>query len=251
MSRRKKIQTTASEDERIKICENMPFEGAEAFKLLRTNLMFTLTDKEDCKVIGMTSATPGEGKSLTALNLAYTLAKSGNRVLLIDGDMRLPTQARRLKVRKAPGLSNVLVGQKTPEEAIVLPTNSSLWHFLPAGDIPPNPSELLGSRSMGQLVRSISHNYDVIIIDLPPINVVSDALVLSDLVDGVIVAVREGYSSQREVSEGISRLKFANVKVLGFVLTDVSSTAKSHYHKGNYYSSYRKSAGRYSGQNQD
>jgi len=225
------------DDEKIKICENMPFDGAEAFKLLRTNLMFTLADKDNCKVVGVTSSTPGEGKSITALNLAYTLAKSGNRVLLVDGDMRLPTQARRLKVRKAPGLSNVLVGQKTAEESIVLPTSSSLWHFLPAGDIPPNPSELLGSRSMGQLIRSLEPNYDVILIDLPPINVVSDALALSDLVDGVIMAVREGHSSQKEIFESVSKVGFANVKILGFVMTQVSRKGKSAYRK-NYYSSY-------------
>jgi len=245
---KKPARTVPVEDEKVKICDEMPFDGAEAFKLLRTNLMFTLADKQNCKVVGITSSTPGEGKSITTLNLAYTLAKSGNRVLLVDGDMRLPTQARRLKVRKSPGLSNVLVGQKSVEEAIVLPTSSSLWHFLPAGDIPPNPSELLGSRSMGSLIRSLEPNYDVILIDLPPINVVSDALVLSDLVDGVIMTVREGFSSQKEIYESVSRVGFANVKILGFVITQVRRKAKGSYRKNYYYSNYAyESASRHSG----
>ena len=231
-------RSTSSEDEKIKICDDMPFEAAEAFKQLRTNLLFTLADKEGCKVVGVTSSIPSEGKSVTALNLAYTLTKSGNRVLLIDGDMRLPTQSTRLHVKNSPGLSNVLVGQVRPEEAIVMPTTSMLWHFLPAGDIPPNPSELLGSRNMGVLLNKLMPNYDMILIDLPPINVVTDALVLSDLVDGVVVTVREAFSSQKEVFEGISRLEFAGVKVLGFVMTQTSKRGKNNYQKsytGSYY----------------
>ena len=133
------------------MCDKLSFAASEAYKLLRTNLQFSLSDKP-CKIIGMTSSLRGEGKSTTAVNLAYTIAESGKRVLLVDGDMRLPTVHSKLGLVGAPGLSNVLAGLCEDKDALRVSKYFNNWYIMPAGDIPPNPSELLGSEHMQALL---------------------------------------------------------------------------------------------------
>ncbi len=216
---------------------NLPFTAAEAYKLLRTNLLFALPgeDAHPCRVIGVTSAIRGEGKTTTSINLASALAEVGKRVLLIEADMRLPTLAAKLGIRSNIGLSNLLATQISPSVAIRPSGYAQNWKIITAGELPPNPSELLASPRMHHVLSILSASSDFIILDLPPVNVVSDALVLSAQVDGYIVVVREGYTDRAELRACVCALKMASAKVLGFLLTGVKEDKKR-------YSKYR---GRY------
>ena len=147
-------------EKEVNICKNLKFTAAEAYKLLRTNLMFTLPSDKKCRVIGITSALPGEGKSITSINLSYVFAESGKKVLIIDADMRLPNIARQLDLKSAPGLSNVLAGLCDISEATVDSGVLDTFKVITAGDIPPNPSELLGSEQMASLIETLSDDYD-------------------------------------------------------------------------------------------
>lgn len=198
-----------------KIGKDLDFASSEAYNLLRTNLSFSLPDKVGGKLIGITSPCPRDGKSTTSLNLAYSEAEAGHKVLLIDGDMRCPSLAKTLDLESAPGLSNLLVDCK--EEAIrngVLHENMSV---LLAGNIPPNPSELVASERMKKLLEEMAGKYDYVIIDLPPVNAVADPLAISKYIDGMIVVVRHGVSRRKEVMEAIRQLKQVNAKIFGFV----------------------------------
>lgn len=157
------------EESRKTLGENLSFAAAEAYKLLRTNLGFSLSDNTGCKVIGVTSAMKGEGKSTTSINMAYTMDQSGGRVLLMEADLRLPTVAKRLGLKQKPGITNLLVGQ-VPGNEILQKTNLiSNLRVASAGDIPPNPAELLGSANMKTTIQTMSEAFDVIIVDLPPL----------------------------------------------------------------------------------
>lgn len=195
------------------------FSIIEEYKTLRTNIMFSIPT-EGCKVIGVTSAQSMDGKSITCLNLAITVAQTKARVLLIDGDLRVPKLARLLDMEAIPGISNVLVGLSTLKDSIQLTTYSGL-HVLLSGDIPPNPSELLGSDSMNSLIEELKTRYDYIFIDLPPINIVSDAVAVSKFLSGEIVVIRSGMSGRENVIRAISQLEFVDANILGVVLNGV------------------------------
>ena len=210
----------------VSLGKDMSFSASEAYKLLRTNLMFTLTDEGKCRVLGVTSAVHGEGKSTTAINLAYSLAEADKKVLLIDGDLRLPAIAEELQINKVPGLSNILAGV-TDANVIELDKGLSV---LPSGDVPPNPTELLGSARMKELTEAFSETYDFILIDLPPVNVVADATVVSPALDGMIVVVRDGYSTSRALNACVKQLELADVTIFGFVLND--SESHDEYYRG-------------------
>lgn len=218
--------------------KNLSFAASEAYKLLRTNLLFALPEQQKCRVVGITSAGSGEGKSTTSLNLAYILAEADKRVLLIEGDMRLPVISKRLKLKAAPGLSNVLAGMCTEKEAIqACSIQENLW-LMASGDIPPNPSEMLGSVQMREMLDCLSDQFDFILLDLPPVNVVADALVVSQLTHGVIVVVRQDYATRRGVEEAMRQMQYAGAKVLGFVMTcsDAQGKSKKKYGYGYKYS---------------
>lgn len=210
------------------LCTNLNFAAAEAYKLLRTNLVFSLPDGKSCHVVGVTSSIRGEGKSTTSVNLSYTIAETGKRVLLIDADMRLPSVAKKLEMPNKPGLSNVLVNMCSPESAIHRSEYLDNWHILPAGNIPPNPSELLGSEQMKKLIALLSQHYDYIIVDLPPVTIVSDALVFSNLADGLLFVVRQNYSSRGALKEAMRQINFLDSKLLGFVMTGTNDGSKRY-----------------------
>lgn len=214
--------------------KNLNFAAAEAYRLLRTNLMFALPDEQRCRIIGITSSNAGEGKSTTALNLAYMLAEADKSVMLIEADMRLPTISKRLGLESSPGLSNLLAGLSSGKEIIRKTSLEEKLLVIPSGDIPPNPSELLGSEQMKTALEVFSQTADFIIMDLPPINEVSDALVVSRLVDGIVMIVRQNYSSRRALAEAMRQLEQANAKVLGFVMTAANTMNKWSGYKGNY-----------------
>lgn len=216
-------------EEQFTIGENLSFGAAETYKLLRTNIQFALPDEQKCRIVGITSSCSGEGKSTTAVNLSYMLAQDGERVLLMEADMRLPALAKRLDLQFAPGLSNVLAGLLKTSDAIQKSGLHKNLDFISAGGFPPNPSELLGAKQMKTLIEALSSSYDFIIMDLPPVTEVVDAVVASKLTDGMVVVVRQNYANRRALAETMQQLKYAEAKVLGFVMTFSGFQTKGKY----------------------
>ena len=213
------------------------FHVKEAYKALRTNVMFSVPD-EGCKVIGVTSAVPSEGKSTTVLNLAITFAETGTRVLLIDADMRRPNIKKILGAGEGAGLSDVLARFVRADETI-RPSGYDNLDVLFSGNIPPNPVELLASDNMKDMIEDLKGSYDYILIDTPPINVVTDATVVSRLIHGIILVARENASKKDELVEALNKLQFVNAKVLGLVLNDKMYQSKRSGRYGKYKHYYK------------
>lgn len=216
----------------------------EAYKTLRTNVTFSLADVDGSKVIAVSSSAQSEGKSITAANLALSFAQAGQRVLLIDCDLRKPKIARLLNMSAENGLVNALMDATKLEESIV-PYGDTKLDVLLCGTIPPNPSELLGSERMKELLVFLREQYDYIVLDTPPINVVTDAVVLRSVVDGYLFVVRANQSERGEILHALDQLDYAQAKVLGFVLNGVALESTSYgYSKKRYrrygYGRYKK-----------
>lgn len=211
------------------------FAAAEAYKLLRTKLQFSFSGDSSSRIIGVSSALSGEGKSLTAVNLAYTLSQLGGRVLLIDCDMRRPTISTKLPVTKTPGLSNYLAGQ-TSMEAIFqncgIHGEESAFTVVAAGRNPPNPVELLSSARMTKMLKSLRASYDYILLDLPPMGEVSDALAVAKELDGVLFVVRQNYCNRIAYNAAVRQFEFIGARILG-VVYNCASEQKAKY--GKYY----------------
>lgn len=221
------------------------FAATEAYKLLRTNLVFSFPDEGVGHVIGITSAVQAEGKSSTACNAAYALAEAGYRVLLMEADLRRPTVGSKLTIARTPGLINLLVSREDYREVIQKSSHAPKMDILASGDIPPNPSELLASNRMAKLMEQLKAEYDYIVMDLPPVTAVSDALAVSKYLDGVVMVVRAGTSDQQMLAEALRQLEMVDVRVLGFVYRDADSSGKRYgkrykkkYYK--YYNAYSK-----------
>lgn len=212
---------------------NLEFTATEQYKLLRANLSFTLPEDVACPIIGVTSSMRGEGKSTTAVNLSYVLAAAGKKVILIDGDLRIPSIAKKMRVNNNPGLTDYLKGAEALQLSLFKSEHFSNWYIMPSGALPPNPSELLGSRRMENVLNTLSEVFDYIIIDLPPVNLVSDALAISKFITGMIVVVREDYAEKREFENCVRSLKLSNVNVLGCVMNE-SKGGKGYYSKRAY-----------------
>lgn len=224
--------------------KNLDFTATEQYKLLRTNLAFTLPENEKCPIIGVTSSMRGEGKSTTAINLSYVLAEKGSKVLLIDGDLRIPSIAKKLDIDGTLGLTDMLMGSVDSIEKFKFYLLDS-WYVLPSGDIPPNPSELLGSRRMEALLSELRKFFDYIVIDLPPVNLVSDALSIANLISGMIVVIRQDYTDKMELESCMRSLKLSNVNVLGCVLNGAKQEGGTYgkYKKYRYYKDYEDELG--------
>lgn len=218
------------------LSENSAFTVKEAYKALRTNIRFS-QPADGCRKICITSGMPGEGKSITTLNVAISFAESGQRVLLIDADLRRPTMARLLIENGTPGLSNILAGMCTPEEAIHKNCYPNL-DIIFSGMVPPNPSELLGSSRMEKLLESLSGKYDYIFMDTPPVNVVTDACVIAGKLDGALIVARRNHSERETVSRCVNQMKIAGAKTLGFVLNGAELNGGNKYAK-NRFNGYR------------
>lgn len=196
--------------------QNTSFYVKEAFKSLRTNIRFFQTS-EGCRKFCITSSVASEGKSITVLNLAITFAEANQRVLLIDADLRRPSLARLLIEKAAPGLSNVLAGLCSEEDAIRKDVRPNL-DVMFSGEIPPNPSELLGTARMKQMIDKLSKEYDYILVDTSPVGIVSDACLVSSTLDGVLFLVRQYKTEKDTLSRSLKQLQNAGVKVMGFVI---------------------------------
>lgn len=229
MATNKKKQPRSFENNTQLIGNNLNFEGREAYNLLRTNLMFsTKRNDRNARVIGVTSSVHGEGKSLTIINLAYSIAESGRKVILVECDLRLPTLRKKLGLAKTTGLSNLLAGLNSEKATLHKDVLIHGLDVVQAGDIPPNPSELLGSKAFASLVDNISESYDVVLLDLPPIGEVSDALVVSKVTDGLIVVVRNDYTISSDLDFTLRQCEMVGAKVIGFVYNGSASKSKKY-----------------------
>jgi receptor protein-tyrosine kinase len=200
----------------------------EAFRLLRTNLQFIDIDQR-ARVLVVTSAVPGEGKTMTSTNLAVALAQTGRTVLIIDADLRRPRVASTLGVDPAIGLTTALVGKTQIEDAIQVHEPSGL-HVLASGAKPPNPTEILQSRVTHDLIRRLRQSYDMIIIDAPPLLPVADASVLTTLADGSILVVRHGQTTRDQVGEAVNRVNQVGGRLYGVVVNMVAKRAIGSYY---------------------
>lgn len=205
---------------------------AEAFRGLRTNVRFLFPAGEP-GVFVVTSSGPGEGKTTTAANLAIAFAESGMRVALVDGDMRLPRVAERFGIEGGVGLSDVLVGRVTVNDVIQRWGRGALF-LLPAGTIPPNPAELLGSPSMESLIATLTTAFDVVIIDSPPVLLVTDAAVASRFATGAILVAAAGSTTKPRLAEAAKRIEAADSRVLGTVVTMLPTSGADKTAYGTY-----------------
>ena len=204
---------------------------AEAFRQLRTNLQFVDIDEAPRSIV-FTSSIPEEGKTTTTANLAIALAQSGVRVLLVEADLRRPKMADYLGIEGAVGLTNVLIGRVSLADAIQPWGPDALLHVLASGPSPPNPSELLGSQGMADLLRELEHNYDLVLIDAPPLLPVTDAAVLAALASGVAVVTRYGHTKREQLARAIESLRAVGVAVYGAVLTMTPIKGPDSYYYG-------------------
>ena len=220
---------------------NISFAAAESYKLLRTKLQFSFADEGNCRVIGVSSALAGEGKSVSAANLAYTMSQLGKRVLLVDCDMRRPSIHEKLPINKTPGLSDFLSGQSHADNLIQLcgiKDDERAFHAISAGRTPPNPMELLSSARMDKMLARLRESYDYIILDLPPVGEVSDALVVAKLTDGMLLVVRQNYCDRLALNAAVRQFEFVDSKILGVVINCTMENSAAY--GGKLYSRYYK-----------
>lgn len=233
----------------VLIGADINFAAAEAYKLLRTKLQFAFADGNESHVIGVSSSLSGEGKSLSAINLAYSMSQLGKRVVLIDCDMRRPTLAEKLKIQKKPGLSNFLTGQSRLEDLFQncgIRNDENAFLVITAGPNPPNPIELLSSNRMAKFLEGLRTICDYIILDLPPVGEVSDALAVAKYTDGMLLVVRQDHCERAILSDTVRQFEFVDAKLLGVVYNCSSDSGKGYYkkyyNKKNYAASAEKAA---------
>jgi capsular exopolysaccharide synthesis family protein len=204
--------------------------ASEAFRKLRTNITFARPDSPP-RVLVFTSPSPGDGKSTSVMNLAIALVQQGKKVIVIDGDMRRGGLHRMLKAKQAPGLSEILVGQSELENAIQSLTMEPFGtvDLLSTGVVPPNPAELLTSPRFRNLVDSLRPGYDAVLIDSPPINLVTDASIIGRETDGAVFVVRAAKSTRAEIAHAVGQLRQVQVPITGIVLNDYDAKRDADY----------------------
>lgn len=217
---------------------HVPFAVVEAYKTIRTNLSFLLTANES-NIITVTSPNAGEGKSTTAVNMAIAFSQLGDKVLIVDADMRRASLHKKLKLENKLGLSNVLAGFIKADEAI-RPINDTL-DAITAGQMPPNPSELLGSSRFKVFLEEISKKYSYVIIDTPPVNIVSDTLLIAPHTAGLVLVVRDEFTYNDAIKRALGAIEFANINVLGAILNGAHPKENRRYHYRKY--GYKKYSG--------
>jgi polysaccharide biosynthesis transport protein len=205
---------------------------SESFRTLRTNLQFIEVDDASRSLV-VTSATPGEGKSTTTANLAIALADSGQTVILVDADLRKPKVAEYMNVDGGVGLTDVLIGRADLVDAVQQWGTKSLY-VLPAGQIPPNPSELLGSKAMATLLKELQAEFDWVLFDAPPLLPVTDAAVLSKHVESVVIIASAGKATKHQLETAVQLLETVDSELSGVVLTMVPTRGADAYGYGHY-----------------
>jgi len=193
---------------------------SEAYRTLRTNLEFSSLD-EPLKTMMVTSPGAEEGKSTTLANLAVTLAHAEKRVILVDCDLRRPAQHEIFGTSNDVGLTTMVVDEKVMRDPPLLETGVEGLQLLPSGPLPPNPSELVGSRRMGEIIKALSERADLVLFDAPPVIAVTDAAVLASRVDGVLLVIRAGATKRDHAKRAKALLDKVNAHVVGAVLNNV------------------------------
>lgn len=206
---------------------------SEQYRTIRTNIQFSMFDKE-LKTLACTSASPGEGKTTTIANLAVTLAGQGDRVLLVDADLRKPTIHKIMEVKNQYGLTSLITKRATRETAILPAPQISNLYVMPSGPIPPNPSELLASKMMGDLILELSQEYDWVLFDTPPVLAVTDAQILGSRCDGVVLVLRSQETEKKQLVKAKELLDRANINLIGSIINgvDQKKLGYSYYYYG-------------------
>lgn len=207
--------------------------GAEAYRVLRTNLIFSQAVRT-LKTVVVTSCTPGEGKTTTAANVAITFAQQGLQVLLVDCDLRRARLHKLFDARRDPGLTHLVLGHNTLQE-VVQPSGVEGLSLLPSGALPPNPQELLGGARMQRTLDELASRFDMVVLDTPPLLATADAAVLAARVDGVVMVVRAGVTERDAAREVVGQLRGLDVHLLGTVLNDADDRLPAY---GGYYGTY-------------
>lgn len=201
--------------------------ASESYRTLRTNLQYSSFD-ENYKVIVVTSSEPGEGKSTTAGNLALSIAQGDKKVALIDCDLRKPSLHKKFGLSNTAGLSDVIVGKENI--SIVGHRYNNNLTVLTSGKIPPNPSEMLGSKSMKALIEALKKVFDYVILDTPPVQAVTDAQILSTRADGTLLVIRAEKTKKDSVINSVNLLKKVNANIIGTILNGVDAKSGSYYY---------------------
>ncbi len=242
-SKKQKREAKASgftrDDQKKILCADSPFVVKEAYNSIRTNLLFT-QQGEKCPIFVVSSPTANNGKSINSINMAISFAQMGKRTLLIDADMRNPTIHRMFSIPVKNGLSEILAG--LTDSITVSKTDIENLSILTAGKVPPNPAELLSSARMDKLLEFVKAHYDCVLIDTPPVNLVTDSTAFATKATGYILIIKLETTDLQEVKTSVNSLKHIGAQIVGFVLNDINASGKrysSYYKRGSYRSKYK------------
>ncbi|TXL66759.1 CpsD/CapB family tyrosine-protein kinase [Cerasibacillus terrae] len=228
MARKKKQSNSTSAVRHLITKLNPRSPISEQYRTIRTNVQFASVD-EELESILVTSSGPSEGKSTITANLAIVYAQQGKKILLIDADMRKPTVHYTFRLDNLRGLSNVLVGENSLEQVVEFSGEENL-DVISSGPIPPNPSELLASKKMQTFIEEAKENYDLVIFDTPPVLAVTDAQILANKVDGMLLVIRSGQTEKEAALKAKEALAPAHAKLLGTVLNDREKQGNNYYY---------------------
>ncbi|GAA0746463.1 CpsD/CapB family tyrosine-protein kinase [Clostridium oceanicum] len=206
---------------------------SESYRTLRTNIQFSSFDKK-IDTVFVTSATPGEGKSTTSSNLAAVMAQNGCKTILVDCDLRKPSVHKKFGISNLKGLTDLLI-QSGKIENIIQKSDLENLHILTSGSKPPNPSELLSSNKMREFIKMCKNYYDFVVLDTPPVGVVTDAQLISQYCDGAVLVVASGEAERETVKKSAELIKKVGGKILGVVLNKVDTKTQRGYHYYDYY----------------
>ena len=213
----------------IEVIHNSKSIASESYRTLRSNIQFSNFGR-NLKIIVITSANPNEGKSEVSLNLTASLAQQGKKVILIDADMRKPTQHKLIDKRNNTGLSKLILGEISEDAVSHLNVNDVKFDVLTSGPVPPNPSEMLVSSTMEDILNSCIDNYDYIIVDTPPLLAATDAQIMARVADATLLVVDMQISKRKQIIEAKKRLNNVGARLLGVVANKLETHENSYYH---------------------
>lgn len=238
--KKRMFRRTDEPDESLGLLDDKsPWPVQEAYRALRTNISFSLPG-DGCKVIGVTSAIQHDGKSINCANTAISFADIGESTLLVECDLRLPTIGAKMGIPTKPGLSDCLAGHNDLASVLRRNVRPNL-DVIPAGNIPPDPTWILQSEQMKDLITFMRDHYSYIFIDLSPVTTVTDASLMAPNIDGYVIVVRDQITPYPAITETLAQLRLADGKIIGFLYNDVKQESRgyySHYYKKGYYKSY-------------